>query len=194
MVVWSVLVTIACPTLSLVQLLCRMQPFVMAYTDAALPPDGQGNTSRVAGLGVVLDLGASTHSCCLEIFAETTVESMITGELAARLVAAKIADALHIQPFVLASDCLLAVQHLHKGSWLAPWRLQPWISQFQLLKSAHIFQVIKISRQNDAAHCLAVQAKSVSHHSSCSFFCSRNDHVQIYAVLSALQSVPWTSS
>ncbi|CAL4908114.1 unnamed protein product [Urochloa decumbens] len=166
MVVWSVLVTIACPTLSLVQLLCRMQPFVMAYTDAALPPDGQ----------------------------ETTVESMITGELAARLVAAKIADALHIQPFVLASDCLLAVQHLHKGSWLAPWRLQPWISQFQLLKSAHIFQVIKISRQNDAAHCLAVQAKSVSHHSSCSFFCSRNDHVQIYAVLSALQSVPWTSS
>ncbi|CAN6198362.1 unnamed protein product [Urochloa humidicola] len=53
----------------------RMRPFVMAYTDAALSPDGQGNTSRVAGLGVVLDLGASTHSCCLEIFAKTMVES-----------------------------------------------------------------------------------------------------------------------
>nr|XP_034591699.1 uncharacterized protein LOC117853450 [Setaria viridis] len=130
------------------------QAINMAFTDAALRPDGTSTSSTFAGLGVVLDL--------------------------------------KVQCISLASDCQQAVSLLQQDYAPTPWRLRPWLSQFQVLRSNTSIQVIKISRQeNGAAHCLAAQAKAVTSQSTCSLSCTTQSHVQGCAVLRALQSVSW---
>ncbi|CAN6201939.1 unnamed protein product [Urochloa humidicola] len=93
-------------------LLCRIlyrQTINMAFTDAALPPDDQSISSRFAGLGVVLDLTASPHHCRLRVHAKALVKSVLMGEIAALMVAAKVANLLQVQSISLASDCQQAV-------------------------------------------------------------------------------------
>lgn len=107
---------------------------------------------------------------------------------------AKVASFLQVHTLGLGSDCLLAVKHLQKGQMEAPWKLRPWISEFQQLGLAASFQVNKITRiENQGAHLLAVQAKSVLPHNPCTMIRTSPNHVHGCAVLSALKAVSWGS-
>lgn len=153
------------PSLLLMQDLSNCQywqSFVFAYADATLQPDGQGSSSRIAGLGVLVDLRSTSISCCLQVLGSVRVDSVVMAGLAALLLAAKFLSVLQIQSEGIGSDCLQAVRLLHMAPLDSPWKLHPWISHFQDLGSRDALQVTKISRaQNEAAHQLAVRARNV---------------------------------
>lgn len=163
------------------------QPFVFAYADAALDPDGPGSASRTAVLGLVVDLRSTILSCRLQVLGLARVESVVMAELAALLLAGKIFSILQVNAGGLGSDCLLAVRYLLKAPLQSPRQLRPWISQFQELRLQDEVQVIKISRsQNEAAHCLAVRARTVSSDRVLTSVCTNSYHDQDCPILSAL--------
>ena len=95
------------------------------------------------------------------------------AELAALVLAAKVAETLELRNATFYTDCRDLVLQLQKGEAQAFWSLRPLISQFLCLQDRCVFKVGKINRQeNEIAHCLAMQAKAMSmyNHSLPSFF------------------------
>ncbi|RCV04976.1 hypothetical protein SEVIR_1G043900v4 [Setaria viridis] len=85
----------------------------------------------MAGLGVLIDLRTTIHSCRLQVLGMARVDSVLMAELAAILLAAKILSVLHVQSGGIGADCLLAVRNIQSLFLKAPWKLRPWISQIQ---------------------------------------------------------------
>ncbi|KAK8452870.1 hypothetical protein SEVIR_5G184750v4 [Setaria viridis] len=114
------------------------------------------------------------------------------AELATLLLAAKYLSVLQVYSGGIGSDCLMAVTYLQSDVLSSPWKLKPWVSQFQELISPNAFEVVKISRiQNHAAHLLAVKARSLGSQRVPTSVCTKSEHGHPCAVLSALLSVQW---
>lgn len=101
---------------------------------------------------MLIDLGSTIFSCRLHLLGKATVDSVLIGEFAALLLAARSLSVLHVTG-AIGSDYLLVVKHLHSGVLHSPWKLRLIISQFQGLRFREPLQVIKIFKsQNQAAH------------------------------------------
>jgi len=108
-------------------------------SDIAIDPDRAGVGSKVAGMGVFLDLRNSSYACRVHITARVQVPTVILGELEAIFWGVKCTADLLSEPFCWGTDSLLAVQYMQKDLHQVPWRLRAKISQLKLLQRNHPF-------------------------------------------------------
>jgi len=111
---------------------------VVGFSDAAVPQDGKIGTWKNAGLGVFVDLRATSLACSVHIQANTQVLSVLMAELNALLLGAKAAALLLGHSFGLVTGSLLAVQYLQQNLSQVPWRLRPIISEIKILQDIYI--------------------------------------------------------
>jgi len=78
-------------------------------SDIAIDPDRAGVGSKIAGMGVFLDLRNSSYACRVHITARVQVPTVILGELEAIFWGVKCTADLLSEPFCWGTDSLLAV-------------------------------------------------------------------------------------
>ena len=162
------------------------------HQQALFYKDEFSDPNRWVGLGIFVCFAGFQPSKSIYIRARRRVNSVLMAELAALVLAAKVAETLELRNATFYTDCRDLVLQLQKGEAQAFWSLRPLISQFLCLQDRFLFKVGKINRQeNEIAHCLAMQAKAMSNHTLPSFSCHFLNHGIACDAITALQDVTW---
>jgi hypothetical protein len=137
------------------------------YTDASIIPDTIKQTTRKARLGVLIV--NSQMQPIQNIYIQGSIDnssSVLLAEAAALLLAASMADRIHLHSPNYLSDNQQLVSFFNGTDHSSPpdWRIKNFTHQFMNYNKQNNFKIFKIRRQaNQTAHLLAKQAFAANH-------------------------------
>ena len=117
------------------------------HQQALFYKDGFSDPNRWVGLGIFVCFAGFQPSNSIYTCARRRVNSVLMAELAALVLAAKVAETLELRNAIFYTDCRDLVLQIQKGEAQAFGSLKPLISQFLCLQDRCVFKMGKINRQ-----------------------------------------------